>query len=120
MIHPVREWLWGLLFFFVVVAIGGALSAYTFLRYTDISIEEASVSQTHALYNQTLAIKALKLYQSRNDAFTLLKNTESTRVPIVFDIASSTSKRPVIPNEVQTEATTTKSDSSTEGSQLVN
>lgn len=120
MMHPVREWLWGLFFFFIVIAIGGALSTYTFLRYTDIVVKEANVSQTNVLYNQTLAQKALKTYQSRKDAFSILKNTENTNVPILFDISSSTPVSKPIQKEENSGATTTKNDQSVAEPQMVN
>ncbi len=120
MIHPVREWMSGLLFSCIVITIGGALSTYTFLRYTNIVVQEANASQTHVLYNQVLVLKALKLYQSRNEAFTTLKNTESTSVPVVFDVSSSTLNSTLILDEVTDKATTTKIDFNGQGTQLAN
>lgn len=116
-IHPVREWLLGLLFFFTVVVLGGAVSAYTFLQYTNIAVIDANIIQTHAMYNQILAQTALKNYQLRKDNFDTRKNVENTAVPIILEVASST---PIVPQKNTTTPTTTKSVDIEEELQLAN
>lgn len=64
-IHPTRDWLIGLLFFFTIIIAGGCYSAYQFVTYRNITVHETVVSETIVKYNSVLVTRMLEQYALR-------------------------------------------------------
>ncbi len=75
LIYPVRDWLLGLSFFCMLVLLGVAQSAHTFVTYRNITVEGGSSEEIGTHYNQELVQKTLTAYGERARALEELRDS---------------------------------------------
>lgn len=67
--HPVRDWLIGLLLFAIVVIAGGVYCAQTFVTYRNVNTEGGTIDETIIQYNRMMVEQALEAYTARKEAY---------------------------------------------------
>ncbi len=82
-IHPRREWFIGLLLFVVLVALGGAFSAYNFVRYTALHVTLPGSTPTVEMYKENTVKKALQIYTEKQKTFSgSFESIQTPEVPV--------------------------------------
>ncbi len=94
-IHPRREWFIGLLLFVVLVAVGGAFSAYNFVRYTALHVTLPGSTPTVEMYKENTVKKALQIYTEKQKTFS--GSFERIQTPqVVVDTIETPAETPTV------------------------
>ncbi len=103
-LDPVRDWLFGILLFILLLSVGGIFSAYQFMQNLDTSVGKQNDTQRIQSYNKSAVEEVLRVYGLKKQEFLDL-NQHSIQVPAVIPLVSTTTS--VTPRTVDVAPTTT-------------
>jgi hypothetical protein len=89
MTHPVREWMIGLAFFSIIVAVGATHNALVFVNYRNINTEEGTYGQSVTHYNATLVQKVIGIYRERKTAYDALQTEAASALDEVAELPAA-------------------------------
>ena len=89
LIHPMRDWLWGLGITSIIFVVSSVYTAYFFLARSKTIDDEVHFQSSVATYDREGALEVLEKYQKRTNLFNELRNDKSN---VVFN-------RPVVSAE---------------------
>ncbi len=93
--HPVREWLFGLTLFLVIVIIGGTQSALMFVMYKNVDTHREANTEPLTRYNGLLVGNVLQEYRERKNAYAAYQNVEAPVQSIETEQIDTASSTPV-------------------------
>lgn len=113
--HPARDWLFGLFLSLIVIVIGGAQGAYTFLKYQNVTTEGVEYAETVTRYDHSLVQKALTTYTQRQDTYLKLQGevvvkpvevvATTTATTTELDISEENGTTTALSEEIETATT---------------
>lgn len=101
--HPVRDWLVGLLCFFTVIVVGGAYSAHQFITFRNLDMYEKALNEQTVKYNEVLVDRVLKEYEHRETQYNALhqRQPEEEVLEVESLESSDSSADPAVPSAEQ-------------------
>ena len=69
LMHPKREWSFGLVLFLILVLTGGTYALFAFNSYSGISVDNEVVEVDQLHYKRADALKAIEVYQLKKNVF---------------------------------------------------
>ena len=114
LVHPVREWVTGLIIVSLGVVVGGGVSFYMYETTRNVEVAAETISIPTVMYQTSIVQAANAKYEKRRDAYNALigrapVSKEVVEVVPVVSTTTATNSRDVLPSSVATATPSTVS-----------
>ena len=105
MMHPEREWFTGLIIGIIILGAGGWWSVYSYLKYSNVSLENIeTITPESFVYRGSVIEAALNNFSERKKVYdSLLPKSEELNQVFMATTTQSTSTSEVLPPDRSTE-----------------